>query len=245
MAHTILLADDSVTIRKVVELAFADTDIRVESVGSGREALERFETSRPDLVLADVLMPPPTGYELCRSIKASRRPVPVLLLRGAFEPFDEALARECGADGHVSKPFESDSLVTRVAALIAARPAPPVVMPVPIETEESLGPPDGEPERALDEIDHAVVVATDAPTQPDIAPAATVRRDTVPAPVTPAPTEIPGPSEDVVDRVARAVIAKLSDEVVREIAWEVVPDLAEALIKQRIRELERDDPGAD
>ena len=54
MHRTILLADDSVTIRRVVELTFCDTDIRVESVGTGGEALSRFPEVRPDLVLADV-----------------------------------------------------------------------------------------------------------------------------------------------------------------------------------------------
>jgi CheY-like chemotaxis protein len=82
MRRTILLADDSVTIRKIVELTFGDSDIRVESVGSGREALERLRDLRPDLVLADVVMPGPSGYEVCRAVKASERPVPVRLLAG-------------------------------------------------------------------------------------------------------------------------------------------------------------------
>jgi CheY-like chemotaxis protein len=67
MAKTILVADDSVTIRKVVELTFHDTDIRVESTGSGREALEKISVLKPDLVLADVIIPEPSGYEICRS----------------------------------------------------------------------------------------------------------------------------------------------------------------------------------
>ena len=57
-------------------------DIRVESVGSGQEALDRFETLEPDLVMADVVMPEPSGYEICKRAKASTRPVPVLLLAG-------------------------------------------------------------------------------------------------------------------------------------------------------------------
>ena len=104
MPHTILLADDSVTIRRVVELAFQDTDIHVDAVGSGSEAMDRLAASAPDLVLADVVLPSPSGYDLCRAIKRSERPVPVLLLRGAFEPFDERRASVCGADGSVIKP---------------------------------------------------------------------------------------------------------------------------------------------
>jgi CheY-like chemotaxis protein len=120
MRRTILLADDSVTIRKIVELTFGGTDIRVESVGSGKEALERLKDLRPDLALLDVVMPGPTGYDVCRAIKASPRPVPVLLLAGTFEPFDAALARDCGSDGHVTKPFDARQLVERVETLLAA-----------------------------------------------------------------------------------------------------------------------------
>lgn len=148
MAFTILLADDSVTIRRVVELTFHDTEIRVETAATGREALELLDATRPDLVLADVLMPPPTGYELCRSIKNSDRPVPVLLLTGAFEPFDEERARSCGADGHITKPFESGHLRARVEALlrpdddagedppVPARPAEPPVSEAVAEEAE-------------------------------------------------------------------------------------------------------------
>ena len=114
MGHTILLADDSVTIRRIVELAFRDTDIRVDAVGSGHEALERFAAIGPELVLADVVMPPPAGYELCRAVKAAAPGVPVLLLRGSFEPFDEQRAASVGADGHVSKPFDARDLILKV-----------------------------------------------------------------------------------------------------------------------------------
>ena len=106
MSKSILLADDSATIRKVIELTFSDTDFHVESVASGEQALAKLEVMRPDLVLADVVMPEPSGYELCRRIKSSERPVPVLLLAGTFEAFDHEQARERGADGCLLKPFE-------------------------------------------------------------------------------------------------------------------------------------------
>src|SRR5262245_47943469 len=134
MKKTILVADDSVTIRKVVELTFHGTDIEVESAGDGREALQRIEALRPDLVLADVIMPDPSGYDLCRSVKRSERPVPVLLLTGTFEAFDAEQARACGADGWVIKPFESRALLERVSALLsepARAEAAPATLPVP------------------------------------------------------------------------------------------------------------------
>ena len=131
MPKTILLADDSPTIRKVVELTFGDTGIRVETAASGGEALDRFERVRPDLVLADVVMPEPAGYELCRRVKASDHPVPVLLLAGTFDPYDADRARDCGADGRILKPFESRALVERVEALLSGARAPAPVAPCP------------------------------------------------------------------------------------------------------------------
>lgn len=118
MGRTVLLADDSATIRKVVELVFSESDVRIESVGSGREALERLERLRPDLVMADVVMPGPDGYELCRQVKDGPRPVPVLLLASAFEAFDADRARASGADAHLIKPFESQALVAAVRGLL-------------------------------------------------------------------------------------------------------------------------------
>jgi DNA-binding response OmpR family regulator len=122
MPKRILLADDSITIRKVVELTFHDTDFRLDAVGSGEDALRALRDAPPDLVLADVVMPAPSGYEICRFVKASDRPVPVLLLVGAFEPFDEKRAREVGSDGEIRKPFDSKALVETVRRLLA-RPA--------------------------------------------------------------------------------------------------------------------------
>lgn len=118
MTKAVLLADDSPTIRRVVELSFADSGLRLETVATGGEALARLDSLRPDLVLADVDMPEPAGYELCRRIKESARPVPVLLLAGAFEGFDAERTRACGADGGLTKPFDTRRLVQQVHDLL-------------------------------------------------------------------------------------------------------------------------------
>ncbi|MEI6245794.1 MAG: response regulator, partial [Acidobacteriota bacterium] len=62
MSVTLLLADDSITIQRVIELTFADENIRVVSAGDGQQAIQRIETERPDIVLADVGMPKVDGY---------------------------------------------------------------------------------------------------------------------------------------------------------------------------------------
>jgi len=122
MARKILLADDSVTIRKVVELTFSDEDFSIVSVGDGAQALERVRAERPDIVISDVIMPGLNGYELCQRIKSdpALRGIPVLFLRGTFEGFDEERARASGADGFIVKPFEARQLVEKVKELIAS-----------------------------------------------------------------------------------------------------------------------------
>jgi len=135
MGKKILLADDSITIQKVIELTFSDEDFEVTTVGNGRLAIEKAEEVRPDLVLCDIIMPEKDGYEVCDHVKKSPTlsGVPVLLLTGAFEPFDQERANKVGADGYLAKPFEPQALVSRVRELLesASRPATPVTVKPP------------------------------------------------------------------------------------------------------------------
>jgi CheY-like chemotaxis protein len=123
MPHKLLLADDSVTIQRVIELTFADEDVQVIAVGNGQQAIERAERERPDIVLADVGMPERDGYEVAAFIKGTPAlaHVPVVLLTGAFEPIDETRARAVGCDGVLVKPFEPQMVINRVKDLLAGR----------------------------------------------------------------------------------------------------------------------------
>jgi CheY-like chemotaxis protein len=151
MGKKILLADDSITIQKVIELTFSDEDFEVVTVGNGRMAIEKVQEVRPDLVLCDIIMPEKDGYEVCDFIKknAATAHIPVLLLTGAFEPFDQERASRVGCDGFLAKPFEPQTLIAKVKELLnqggnrpAARPtavapasapayAPPAPTPAP------------------------------------------------------------------------------------------------------------------
>jgi CheY-like chemotaxis protein len=137
MEKRVLIADDSLTIQKVVELTFADSNYRLTCVSNGRLALEKVHEQAPDLILADVVMPEKNGYEVCEEIK--RNPatasIPVVLLAGTFEPFDRERAQRLGCDAIVSKPFDSRELFRKVEALIAARPQP-AASPAPAPSPE-------------------------------------------------------------------------------------------------------------
>lgn len=362
---TILLADDSITIQKVVELTFSEGDYQVICVSNGTEALKKVREVRPNVALLDIIMPEKNGYEVCEELKRdpSTSDIPVLLLTGTFEPFDEKRADAVGAVGHLTKPFESHALVSRVDELVAAggggssEPAAPGVDPVaPPAMPESPQPepvmahpmteaapesttaqmPDVPAEAPPPSLVTPSPYSEDAPSEPtsigaspdpndggslqtsapfdlgsvdedtvsdqtpdqtptltdDAMPPAgeTVRlsrdellagQEQTEAAVPEAPAteslqdapmdgfvsgyEMPEPraatptpgnavevrsdsaapvlTQEMIDRIAEQVVQRMSDRAVREIAWEVIPQVAEAIVRNRIKELEEQGEG--
>ena len=161
MGHKILLADDSITIQKVIEFTFSDEDFELHTVGNGQKAIDEIRAIQPDIVLCDIIMPEKNGYEVCEFIKSNDelRHIPVLLLTGAFEPFDQERAKAAGCEGFLAKPFEPQTLISEVKKLLASaqgapagaaaspaamppeRPAPAPLMP---DTVQNAGPMAGE-----------------------------------------------------------------------------------------------------
>lgn len=351
----LLLADDSATIQKVIDLTFADEGVRVVTVSNGQDAIDQLLEVQPDIVLADVFMPARNGYEVCEYVKTNEKlkHIPVVLLVGSFEPFDEAEARRVGADDILTKPFQSiRRLIDRVGSLVSSPPVekerptaelPKVEEPEPeveelmdthqlevttadtlpleqalIDQEQKVEQPvagteslpreetmktearddsqsdadvlldigeyepvhasadddfvldlDDEPVAAPayaaapvrafvePEVKETVAAASayepsyqpqvhssfadtqDLPfasAMPDVAVVESEPEPVVgaePAPV--AASFTPGQlTPEMIDVIARRVVEMMSDKVVREIAWEVVPDLAELLIKQQL-----------
>jgi CheY-like chemotaxis protein len=159
MPHRILLADDSLTIQKVIELTFSGTEFELRAVGNGDLALSLLDSYAPDIVLVDCVMPGKTGYELCEEVKSrpGGRYVPVVLLTGTFEPFDKPRAERAGADSFVTKPFDSQGLASLVRDLVkkaseerAAAPPepPPAPEPPPPPPPPATPPPPTVEERA-------------------------------------------------------------------------------------------------
>ena len=362
MSRRILLADDSVTIQKVIELTFMDEDFEVRAVSNGDEAIALLPQARPDFVIADVHMPGASGYEVCRRAKQELSGVPVLLLVGTFEPFDSqellqrvqellgtpappAQAAQAPAVMAVPEPampgMEEEEPFAFPASGFELEPEPvrqddpfQVAAPFPLEdTSASLG--GGEPfplslapedrsyafrdERPFQIEDDSVLevgeprieLRDESDESPFAEPQDRFIEDDTPA-VFPqasmgfgpmeltdeerlgvplgeeplvesleeteeriaedrprtydfaAPHEPSSPaaggafapplpltsedgtidsaggrlSDEDVDRIARRVVELMGDKAVRDVAWEVIPDLAEVVIKNRLRELE-------
>ncbi|HYH10364.1 MAG TPA: response regulator [Thermoanaerobaculia bacterium] len=152
MPKKILLADDSITIQKVVELTFSDGDYEVTAVNNGAKAVQKLAEMRPDIILSDIIMPEKNGYEVCEYVKSNPefRNIPVVLLTGTFEPFDPDRAEKAGCDAVVTKPFESQSLIHKVEELIsqaqqnasAAAAAPAAESPSPWMDDSATSAPD-------------------------------------------------------------------------------------------------------
>src|SRR5262245_11427078 len=169
MGKKILLADDSITIQKVIELTFSDEDFEVVTVGNGRLAVEKAQEVRPDIVLCDIIMPEKDGYEVCDYIKKNPAlaRTPVLLLTGAFEPFDQERATRVGCDGFLAKPFEPQTLIAKVKDLLGRAGAPAT----PAATSAASG----------------LVAAAPAPAPPAPAPPPPAAAPPPPAPLAAAP----------------------------------------------------------
>lgn len=186
MSKQILLADDSITIQKVIALTFAGEDYRITAVDNGADAITKAREIMPDIILADVVMPQKNGYEVCQTVKndPDLQSIPVLLLAGTFEPFDEDEAKRAGADGYIIKPFESQSVIQKVRDLINTKMEQPVVPGVTVpesapapEPVVSMPPPP-----AIEPIAPPVVVppppvAVNLPVSPAVAPASPAEAD--------------------------------------------------------------------
>ncbi len=250
--RTILIADDSTTIQRVVEHAFAETGVRVVAAADGPGALDAARREKPDLVLCDVLMPGLTGYEVAEAMArdAATRDIPILLLSGAFEPFDEGRATRCGAVGHLAKPFESAALRRRVDEILARAP---VSRRIPVESApaRAAAPPADETSETTPR-ERAPAPGSDPFSGVDLAPS-DWRGSPVPLPgdedfdlslspsAAPDPLALrPGPAPadpaavEVWREECRRQVAQLAPDIIREVAWEVVPDLLERLLRESV-----------
>ena len=257
-----LLADDSVTIQKVVELTFDEEDFDVIAVGNGEQAIEIFDEIQPDVVLADVYMPGRNGFAVCEYVKSHPllAHTPVILLVGTFEPFDQAEAARVHSDGFLAKPFEAEQLIQLVRDLVKTAEISslrsststeefdidsdsPEVEQVPVASDETV----------LTVEEHALESESAANTDWDWPDNLSIAEDgdsilelfdedlpsvEVAVSGTNLGTEqSPNPalSESEIESIVERVVKRVTEGVVREVVWEVVPEMAEILIKEQLK----------
>lgn len=265
MTTTLLAIDDSKTMRKVLEITFSGDTYKVLLAENAQQALEKLRSERPALALVDAnLGAPGGGYELCQQIKRESPSVGVLVLSSKQQPYDKARGASVGADEFMDKPFDTQQLLDKTAALLrklaeqppaAARPAAAAPAPAPAPAAASPKPPVVQPRPAAPSLGVAAPrphVQTLVGGAPAAAPGA------APAPPAPAPAPAPAavaPAAAVAvatagngqfaERLAGLGLSKeqvdgvlsLSREIVEQVVWEVVPTLAETLIREEIKRL--------
>ena len=259
MRQTILLADDSPTIQRLVNQTFADTRFDVVTVNNGDAAIRKFDEIEPDVVLADIYMPGKNGYEVCAHVKnhASLSSTPVILLVGAFDAFDEAIADRAGAAAHITKPFEPRALIELVTSTAPqdAKARKPATEDRPAKAAEPVIP---QPIKMVENVESAQSVETPAPAMPSEKPAVKEIQPAVETASEPMviaesvdllglahlfPPEVaPGQenaavhlTEEEIDRIADRVIQKLSAQAVESVAWDVVPDIAVKILREELK----------
>jgi DNA-binding response OmpR family regulator/predicted regulator of Ras-like GTPase activity (Roadblock/LC7/MglB family) len=119
----VLVVDDSLSVRKVVEKALEGRGMQVLSAASGAEALEQIERERPDVVICDVILPDKDGYQICQFVRKhpSISTTPVLLISGVDNGTVQARAAEVKSDEVMFKPFGVDELVRKIEGLLSSR----------------------------------------------------------------------------------------------------------------------------
>jgi CheY-like chemotaxis protein len=283
MSYTLLLADDSVTVQRVIELTFADEGFKVVSFSDGDEVVGYLGAGhKPDVILADTTMPARDGYDVAAWVRGqqSLAAVPVVLMTGAFEPIDDRRAAACQADAVLVKPFEPQQVVSLVKRMLGgergeslgefAPPVPGAALPA-VENPAALAPgvdtyasrldqhlaarsgratlsrvvspaesaevatPDVVAERSESAGPDAATPVVPPSTAPSLATTFTALLAeeqgegpaVVPTPAMPVP-------DALVDEVARRVVERLTDRVLREEVSRHVLDVAERLISEEI-----------
>jgi CheY-like chemotaxis protein len=258
VATTILAVDDSVTMRKVLEITFAGPEFRCITVPGADAALDKLKSDKPAVVVADVTLEGKNGYDLCKAIKQASPSTPVLILSSKQNPYDAGKGSAAQADDFMDKPFDSTQMLDKVRKLLAspskgaeakAAPETPKVVQAPAAAKPAAAaqapaavvnrpaPDQAPPQRAKTMLYNPNGVNTPSTTamaavkQPEAAKPAAATAGAVNGQMQ-AQLEAMGLTPAQVDGVLA-----LSRDVIERVVWEVVPVLAETLIKEEIARL--------
>lgn len=246
MAKKLLAVDDSRTMRKVLGITFASDEFEAVVAESPQQALSQLDQFRPDMVLVDVTLGETNGYDLCRQVKSRAPGTPVLILSSRQQPYDPVRGAEVQADDFIDKPFDTQQMREKVKKLVAqtggrVAPAAPL-RPVAVAAAAPARP--------------APIPRTPPPAMP---PPPAVARPPAPSMGRGAPQSAPPVPGNVAQALASngaalrerleeldltrdqvQAVLTLSRDVIERVVWEVVPVLAETLIKEEIQRLTRE-----
>ena len=261
MQSTIVLVEDSRTVQRMVQIALDKKDFSLAVAQSAQGALSLIRDHSPAAALVDAALTGTDGYALCQQIKAQHPGTKVILLTGEGAPYDEARGGQVGVDAHVVKPFITQDLVDTVMVALTGQPDPDGRL---FKAQfESIPLARGGSTRSMRTGSMAAMRPTTSPTpapasrKPAPAPApAPAPPAPAPAPVAAAPKPAPAPAPPppapaMADAVSAATdrvqgdpklqeaLSGVSREVIERVVWEVVPPLAEAILKEEIARIIR------
>jgi CheY-like chemotaxis protein len=265
---TLLAVDDSKTMRKVIEITFAGEGFKTVVAADAADAVAKAQSEHPQVALIDAALEGTNGYDLCRQIKGASPSTVVVLLSNKAQPYDKARGAAAGADDFVDKPFDTQQMIDKITMLakrgaqapVASIPAPAAApAPVPMQPVAAKPP---EPQRPrVQTLAYgstpvpAMAAAPVAPAKPAAGSSPFGSRSpTVPgtqAYSPPAPAVAPSSNGAHAEFASKLgglgltqvqidAVLSLSREVVEKVVWEVVPTLAEAMIREEIARLTRE-----
>ena len=280
MAKTLLAVDDSVTMRKVLEITFSGEDFRVVTADSSQGAIGKL-SENPHVCVIDTVLGGEDGYTLAKELRKRSPSTSIIMLASRYAPYDQARGRDAGADDWADKPFDTQQLIDKVRKVMLAKEAAGAAAAAPAPAPAPVPTPQPAPVAAAPR--PAPQPAAFAPgglsrgTQPSLSSSVPGRTGTllfgenVPQPAAPAPAARPAASPALAAPAAAApaaaaspvsgavnghlagklgdlgltpqqadAVLALSREVVERVVWEVVPQLAETLIKEEIARLTKD-----
>ncbi len=118
----VLIVEDESQVARLIELELSYEGYQVDIAKNGKEALEKIETFKPDLIILDWMLPEIDGLEVTRRIRSDGNDVPVIVLTGKDTLSDKVISLDSGADDFLTKPFATEELLARIRAVIRRKP---------------------------------------------------------------------------------------------------------------------------
>lgn len=257
MTATLLAIDDSKTMRKVLEITFAGEDFRTVLSENASDALAKLRSERPAVVLLDAILGETNGYDLCQRIKAEAPQVGVIILSSKQHPYDRARGTAAGADDFIDKPFDTQVLLDKATSLTQKLADAPAPVPAAAPVVQRPAPPAPAPRMTAPSVTATSTPQATVKFGAVAQPQSTEHKTAVaahPVPAAAPAVSHPTAATSIAGAVAQtgiegklygmgltkeqvAGVLAISKDVLEQVVWEVVPVLAETLIREEIQRL--------